>query len=145
MKISDILSPDNVLLDVKASDKGSLLIELARKAAAALGLSPDVVALALLKREAMGSTGVGGGVAVPHARLAEVKAPVGVLARLRKAIPFDAIDGHSVDVVFLLLLPEQQGQQLNALATVARSLRDPAILGALRKAPDTAAMCRALG
>jgi PTS system nitrogen regulatory IIA component len=145
MEIKNFLAPPQVMIDVRASDKVDLLHQLARRAAAALGLDADSVDGALLKREELGSTGTGGGVAVPHARLAGVDRPFGMLVRLAKAIDFDSIDGRPVDIVFLLLLPEKsQGAHLNVLACAARVLRDPEALLNLRRAIDTATIFRAV-
>src|SRR5664280_1565303 len=97
MKIPDLLSPTDVVIDVRASGKRQLLQEFAARAAAGLGLPVDRVASCLLKREELGSTGIGKGVAIPHARLPELQRPYGILARLRPPIEFDAIDGQPVD------------------------------------------------
>ena len=105
MKISDLVSPTDVMIDVRGSNKRLLLQEFAAKAAAGIGLPADQVASFLLKREDLGSTGFGKGVAIPHARLPELRRPCGLLARLKSPIEFDAIDGEPVDVVFVLLLP----------------------------------------
>jgi PTS system nitrogen regulatory IIA component len=92
----------------------------------------------------LGSTGTGGGIAIPHARLAGVARPFGMLVSLAKAIDFDAIDGRPVDIVCLLLLPtNSQGEQLNALACAARTLRDSDALRNIRHAGDDAALYRA--
>ena len=137
MKISDLLSPEDVMIDVRASNKRLLLQELAAKAATSLGLRVDQVAPDLLKREELGSTGVGGGVAIPHARLPDLQRPFGLLARLKQPIEFDAIDGQPVDIVFVLLLPANVEEgQLGALALVARTLRSSETLGRLRRARD---------
>jgi nitrogen PTS system EIIA component len=145
MEIDHFLRPADVMIDVRAADKARLLGDLARRAAARLGLDPDAVSAALLQREELGSTGTGGGIALPHARLAEVKKPFALLARLAKAIDFDAIDGGPVDVVCLLLLPANaQGEQLNALACAARALRDPAAVSGVRRAADAVALYDAL-
>jgi nitrogen PTS system EIIA component len=91
--------------------------------------------LEILKREELGSTGTGGGVAIPHARIQGLTRSFGILVRLKKPIDFEAIDSQPVDLVFLLLLPpDPVGEQLNALASVARELRDPASLRTLRAA-----------
>ena len=145
MDIRDFLSPSCTTIGVRASDKTRLLRDLGQRAATMLGLSAEDVTAALLQREALGSTGTGGGVAVPHARLQGVAKPFGTLVRLDKAIDFAAIDDQKVDVVFLLLLPAQaQGDQLNALAAVARTLRDPQTAKRVRAAPDDAALYRAM-
>ena len=96
-------------------------------------------------RDELGSTGVGNGVALPHARLVGLKTPFSLFARLRRAIDFEAIDDQPVDLVFLLLLPESEnGEQLNALACAARALRDPEVLKQIRGAADPDALFRAI-
>jgi nitrogen PTS system EIIA component len=145
MEIDHFLRPADVMVDVRAADKARLLGDLARRAAAKLGLDSDSVSAALLQREELGSTGTGGGIALPHARLAGVQKPFALLARLAKAIEFDAIDGRPVDVVCLLLLPASpQGEQINALACAARALRDPAAANGVRRAANAAALYDAL-
>jgi PTS system nitrogen regulatory IIA component len=144
MEIRDILSPDDAMIRIRAPDKTRLLQELAARAASTLHLDANLVAIELLKREALGSTGTGGGVAIPHARIRDLKRPFGTLVRLRNAIDFEAIDGQPVDVVFLLLLPESQGDPLNALASVARKLRDPVSVRRLRAAADDAELYQAI-
>jgi PTS system nitrogen regulatory IIA component len=135
MKIPDLLSPADVMIDVRTSDKNGLLRELAAKAASSLKLRVDLVAPLLLKREDLGSTGIGRGVAIPHARLPELDRPFGLLAKLKQPIEFDAIDGQAVDLVFLLLLPAAaENGQLGALALVARTLRPSEVLVRLRRA-----------
>ena len=104
MQIKDFLTRTNVAIDVPASGKAALLSDLARRAAAELKLDADAVANEVGKRDELGSTGVGGGVAIPHARLREIKKPFGLLARLKNPIDFAAIDGGPVDIVFLILL-----------------------------------------
>ena len=144
MNITDFLSPEHAIVDLRATDKARLLHEFARRAATALGLPAEDVSEALLKREALGSTGTGGGIAFPHARLPGVNKPFGMLVRLAKAIDFDAIDGRPVDIICLLLLPANpQGEQLNALACAARTLRDRETVRNLRGAADAAAFYRA--
>jgi len=141
VKVSDFLSPAHVMLDVRASDKDSLLRELSAPAAAALGLDPHQVADLIAKREELGSTGVGQGVALPHARLKPLKVPFGLLARLRRPIDFAAIDDKPVDIVFLLLLPDAaDSAQLNALACVARMLRDKDVLQSIRSATEASSL-----
>jgi nitrogen PTS system EIIA component len=145
MKISDIVSPTDVMIDVRASAKRPLLQECAARAAAGLGLPPDKVASYLLKREDLGSTGIGKGVALPHARLPDLQRPLGLLARLKPAIEFDAIDGQPVDLVFVLLLPRAaENAALGALALVARTLRVPETLARLRAAKTAAELYAAI-
>ncbi|MGH6949811.1 MAG: PTS sugar transporter subunit IIA [Vitreimonas sp.] len=145
MKIEMFLSPEHAIAGLRAPDKMRLLHDLAARAASTLALPPERVEQALVKREELGSTGVGGGVAIPHARLPELAHPLGVLAHLRKPIDFDAIDQKPVDVVFLLLTPAaEQGEHLNALATVARKLREPERLRDIRSAEGDAALYLAM-
>jgi PTS system nitrogen regulatory IIA component len=141
MRIAEFLSPSDTVIDVRAQDKLRLLNELCNRAATALKLDADNVCAEILKREELGSTAVGGGVAIPHARVQHLASPFGMLARLRKPIDFDAIDGQPVDLVFLLLLPTAApAEQLSALATVARRLRDPLAVRELRRAADNASV-----
>jgi PTS system nitrogen regulatory IIA component len=145
MKISDFLSLANVMLDVSASDKSRLLHQLSAQAAVEVGLNAADVSKQIAKREELGSTGVGNGVALPHARLKGLKTPFGLLARLRRGIDFEAIDDQPVDIVFLLLLPDAPNDpKLNALACVARALRDPAALERVRGAPTREAIFQAV-
>jgi PTS system nitrogen regulatory IIA component len=145
MKISDLLSPNDVMIDIRTSNKRLLLQELATRAAASLGLNVDQIAPYLLKREELGSTGIGRGVAIPHARLPDVQRPYGLLARLKAAIEFDAIDGQAVDVVFVLLLPAAaENGQIGALAQVARTLRPEENLARLRAAKSASELYSAI-
>jgi PTS system nitrogen regulatory IIA component len=141
MDIKDFLLPANVMADVQISDKSRLLRDLSIQAASALRFAPDVIAGAILKREALGSTGIGDRVAIPHARIQGLEKPYGIFARLRKPIEFDSIDDQPVDIVFLLLLPAAaEAEQLNTLACVARKLRDGDALREIRAAVDGAAL-----
>ncbi|WP_203309085.1 MULTISPECIES: PTS sugar transporter subunit IIA [Sphingomonas] len=135
---SDLLRPDAVHTDVAVANKKTLFAQLA-SAAGALGLDARLVAERLAAREKLGSTGFGGGVAIPHARLPDLDAVTGVFLRLPQPIEFDAVDDLPVDLVFLLLSPEDAGaDHLKALARVSRRLRDRAFLAKLRGAgsPD---------
>jgi nitrogen PTS system EIIA component len=145
MKISDFLSPADVTVDSYASDKGRLLRDLATKAAVTLNLPADHIAFELLKREELGSTGTGGGVAIPHARIQGITKPLGVLAKLRQPIDFDAIDGQPVDLVFVLLLPATtECGQLGTLASIARKLGAPEALVQLRRAKNVSELYSAM-
>ena len=134
MKISDFLSPTSTIVDVRATDKSQLLRDLAERASASLHLPAEPIALELIKREGLGSTGMGGGIAIPHARFPALTKPFGILARLKQPIDFEAIDGEKVDLVFALLLPTSSGgDQLGALACVARNLRASSLVSRLRQ------------
>ena len=135
MEISEFLSPDNVLVDVRGSDKSDILRMLAGRAAKVLGFPAAEIVRVIVNREQLGSTGTGGGAAIPHARIAALSKPFGILARLNNGIDFDAIDGRPVDLIFLLLLPAAANKdQLSALASVARTLRNPNSMRNLREA-----------
>ena len=96
MNISDLLAPTEIMIDVRAANKRALLQEFAGRAAGSLRLPAERVASYLLKREGLGSTGIGRGVAIPHARLPDLQRPRGLLAKLKPPIDFDAIDGQAV-------------------------------------------------
>lgn len=134
MTLDELLPPPHVLDRLHAPDKAALLAALARAAGEALDLPPADIAAALAAREALGSTGTGEGIAVPHARMAALAAPAGFFARLDRPIAFDAVDGKPVDLVFLLLGPAANGTHLRALAAVSRRLRTPGVAEALRGA-----------
>jgi|ERR1700722_5268743 PTS system nitrogen regulatory IIA component len=145
MKVSDFLSLADVSIEAAFADKRKLLEDLARRASRAVDLEPDIILAELRKREQLGSTGMGGGVALPHARIHRIQKPFGMVVRLKKPIEFDAVDGKPVDMIALLLLPDtQEGKQLGALACIARKLRDPDVLTALRHARDGGELYRRL-
>ncbi len=135
MEIRDFLKEEDTEVDLRAADKNSLLRALAARAGAALQLPADAIANALEQRDELGSTGIGSGVCIPHARLREIQKPFGIFVRLKHPIAYGAIDNEPIDLAFLLLLPaSSQIDQLNALAAVARKLRAPEILRCLREA-----------
>jgi PTS system nitrogen regulatory IIA component len=145
MAISDFLSPADVLIGVRATQKRQLLKQLAQKIAQTAALSPELISSELLKREDLGSTGTGAGVAIPHARISGLKKPLGLLARLKQPIDFDSIDGQPVDLVFVLLLPATaEAEQLSALASVARRLRTPEEVSRMRDARTPAELYAAI-
>jgi PTS system nitrogen regulatory IIA component len=138
MKLEEFLAPENVLIGVNAPDKGRLLAELSASAAERIGRDHVEIAREVAKREELGSTGMGGGIAIPHARLAQLDRPFGLLARLKRPLDFDAVDAAPVDLVFLLLQPAASQSDLNALAAVARALRDTERLQKMRAAASSA-------
>jgi PTS system nitrogen regulatory IIA component len=144
LNIKSFLSAEDVVADYRAETKEQLLNELCARAAKAAQVDVQMVRGEILKREQLGCTGIGGGIAIPHARLQNLKKPFGRLVRLRKPIGYDVIDGDPVDIVFLLLLPtDSGGEQLHALAAVARKLRDQDTIDRVRKASYGPAMYRA--
>jgi PTS system nitrogen regulatory IIA component len=124
MEISDFLQNDAVVT-LRASSKKQVLQDLSRHAEALTGLNDGKIFEVLLEREKLGSTGVGKGVAIPHGKLEGLSSLQGVFAKLDKPIDFDSVDNSPVDLVFLLLAPEQAGaDHLKALARVSRFFRD---------------------
>jgi len=137
MTLASILPAEHVLGLLPAAGKAELLSAMCRAGCARIGLDATDAARAVLGREDLGSTGIGGGIGLPHARVTGLKVPVGFFARLERPIEFAAIDGLKVDLVFLLLSPaEGAAAHLGALALIARRLRQPPVCGALRKASD---------
>ena len=133
MEIADLLSVSGVSDGLKAGSKKQALQELSAIAAAQTAQKERTVLDLLLARERLGSTGVGAGVAIPHAKLAGLSKPSAVFARLREPIEFDAVDGRPVDLIFLLLAPDSAGSDhLKALALVSRLLRDERVCARLR-------------
>jgi PTS system nitrogen regulatory IIA component len=134
VEIADLLpGPDAVLASVKASGKKALLAELASRAAVLFSFDERRLFDRLLERERLGSTGIGGGIAIPHGRMASLTKPCGLFARLAQPIDFDSIDERPVDIVFLLVAPEGAGaDHLKALARVSRLLRDRPLVEKLR-------------
>jgi nitrogen PTS system EIIA component len=133
--ISDLVTPQRVIASVQAGDKPKLLRELSERAAKQLGIDSKAILEALRSREMLGSTGVGQGIALPHARMAGLDRFFGLFARLERPINFDAIDDGPVDLVFLLLIPEQAGSEhLTALAAISRRLRQREVATQLRSA-----------
>ena len=138
MILGDILAVDGVKVFGGMSSKKRLFQELGDMAATSLRQDPARVIAALLEREGLGPTGVGHGVALPHARLADLGAVRGLFIRLDRPLEFDAADRQPVDLVFCLLAPASAGvEHLKALALVARTLRDPGICAKLRANLDT--------
>ena len=120
---------------LKAQNKKQLLQELAARAHALTRLPEQRIFETLVERERLGTTGVGAGIAIPHGRMAGAKTITGVFARLESAIDYEAVDSQPVDLVFMLLAPENAGaDHLKALARVSRLLRNQAICEKLRAA-----------
>lgn len=137
MDISMILKPEAVRVVSSASSKKRLMHELGDISEAVYGLTAARAVEALLEREALGPTGVGNGVALPHARLEGLDEVVGVLILLERPIDFDAVDRQPVDLAFALFAPLEAGvEHLKALALVSRTLRDSDLCEKLRANPD---------
>ena len=141
MTLEQLIGPEAVAPALRASSKKQLLNELAGRLADKLGLEQRAVFDALMERERLGPTAMGRGVAIPHARMPGVDGIAGYFARLEKGVDFDAADGAPVDLVFLLLAPEDAGaDHLRALARVSRLMRDDGRCAKLRATSDAAAL-----
>ncbi len=133
--VIDLLNESRIFLGVQAATKGALLTKLAQRAAKATGINEPIILAALAARETLGSTGFGGGLAMPHARIEALPGMFALFARLDKPVPFDAIDGKPVDLIVMLLSPKAgDADHLAALAAFSRRLRDQSVAGALRAA-----------
>ncbi|MEJ2753970.1 MAG: PTS sugar transporter subunit IIA [Chloroflexota bacterium] len=139
MDLEDLIGPDDIFVSARSNCKKQVLQDLAEEASRKTGIPSREIFETLLERERLGSTGVGHGIAIPHGKLKTLDKIVGMAAILGKPIEFDALDDQPVDVVFLLLAPEDAGaEHLKALARVARVLREPGLLSELREAESGA-------
>jgi nitrogen PTS system EIIA component len=137
MPLSDILAADAVFPSLKANNKKQAIQDLSAQAAKITGQDSRKIFEILLQRERLGSTGVGNGVAIPHGRLPKLDRIHGLFARIEKPLDFESLDGKPVDLVFVLLAPEDAGaDHLKALASIARHLRDEKVAEKLRVTTD---------
>ena len=133
MELSQILKPEGVKLLGASSSKKRLFQDLGEIAEQVYGVDAQIVTECLLEREILGPTGVGNGIALPHARLESVKDVCGIFVRLEKPLEFDAVDRQPVDLGLALFAPIDAGvDHLKALALVSRTLRDAATCTKLR-------------
>ena len=137
MELYDLLHPEAVKVVAAASSKKRVLHDLAQLAGNCYNMRTEVLLEALLEREKLGPTGVGNGVALPHARSMDVDRVCGAFILLESPIDFGSVDKLPVDVIFGLFAPENAGvDHLKALAIVSRTLRDNSICAKLRANPD---------
>lgn len=137
MDFATLLKPEAVKVLTSASSKKRMLHDISDLVEAAYGIDAGLVNEALTAREALGPTGVGHGVALPHARIDGIDDVIGVFVLLDKPIDFDSVDRQPVDLAFALFAPEEAGvEHLKALALVSRTLRNPSICSKLRANPD---------
>ena len=141
MFISEILSPEAVLTSVKASSKKRVLQEISCCISNTYDLNQSDVFSALQERENLGPTGMGHGVAIPHARVNSVNSIKGLFAKLIKPIDFGSMDSQNVDLIFVLIAPHESGaNHLKALAKVSRILRNKSTCEKLRSTLDKSAL-----
>lgn len=134
-EIIQILSADSVDADLNAPNKNAVFQQLSWAMARRIGLDARAIHAALSEREKLGSTGFGGGIAIPHGKVEGLPRVLGYFARLTSPIDFQAVDGLPVDLIFLLLSPPDAGaEHLKALASVSRLLRDRETVAKLRGA-----------
>jgi PTS system nitrogen regulatory IIA component len=145
MRIAELLTPEAVSPVLRASSKKHALEELAKLASQRTGVAEREIFDVLLERERLGTTGVGRGIAIPHGKIKGLPRICGLFARLEEPIDYESIDGQKVDLVFLLLAPEDAGaDHLKALARVSRLLRDGEVCAKLRAASDVRTLYRLL-
>lgn len=139
MELSKLLNPQAVRVVSQMTSKKRLFQELGEIAAQAYKLNALVAIDGLQERESLGPTGVGHGIALPHARLEDVSNIVGVFLRLEKPLDYDSVDRQPVDLIFGLFAPKDSGvEHLKALALVSRTMRDASICTKLRANADPA-------
>jgi fructose-specific phosphotransferase system IIA component len=139
----DFLSPDDVILDLRAADKKSAVTEMVEllKKQKKIKDSPEALDT-LLQREKLGSTGIGQGVAIPHSRCNAVSKQIAALAISRKGVEFESLDGEPVSIIFLLLCPEEANSiHLQAMARISRLLKDKLFRQSLIDAKSVEEVC----
>ena len=147
MQIADLVTPERIACSVKVSSKKrafELLAELLSKNQQGLGQAE--IMESLLARERLGSTGLGHGVAIPHGRSKKLSRAIGAFVQLEKGIDFDAIDSQPVDLLFVLLVPEQcTDEHLQVLASLAEMLGDDLMRDKLHAAKSCEELCGLMG
>ena len=145
MQLSQFLDFEAIRVDLTATNKRQLLNQLAQLAGARLAVDPSTVADAIAEREQLGSTGFGGGVAIPHGKLPTLERVYALVARLASPVDYKSIDHEPVDLVFLLLSPSNAGaDHLKALAAVSRLVRHEPTVEKLRGARSRDALAAVL-
>ena len=133
MELTKLLLPAAVRVVSHLTSKKRLFQELGELAAQAYGINPATAIDGLQERESLGPTGVGHGIALPHARLEDLSQIRGIFLRLERPLDYDSVDRQPVDLVFALFAPKDSGvDHLKALALVSRTMRDPGICAKLR-------------
>ena len=127
MKILDVLQPESILVDLQAQDKKGVIEELAAPIAALTGVNHEELVRVLLERERLGSTGIGGGIGIPHGKLKKLDGLALGFGISRKGVDFESMDGRPTHIFFLLLTPENSaGIHLKLLARISRLLKNDA-------------------
>jgi mannitol/fructose-specific phosphotransferase system IIA component (Ntr-type) len=135
MNLASIILPEHTFIGVSVTTKWRALQTMAEKASKAFDVEETTILRALESREGLGSTGIGNGIAVPHAAIAGMTLPRGLLVRFAQPLDFEAIDDVPTDIAFMLLFGENnRGEYLNVLAAIARRLQSEGVLASMRKA-----------
>src|SRR5947209_11749421 len=138
MRMSDFVVREAIVPDLAATTKEGVireLVESLRNASHFKGQDPEDIVKAILKREQIASTGIGRGVAIPHAKHNSAERLVGSVALSRAGVPFDSVDGEPVDIFVLLISPQDRpGDHLRALENISKSLRDDNFVRQLKQA-----------
>ena len=146
MKILDYLDDKTVLTDLEATDKHGVIDELSRPVAEKTGIPHNEITRVLMERERLGSTGIGGGIGIPHGKLSALKTLVIGFGLSRKGVDFDAMDLKPVHLFFLLLSPDDStGLHLMLLARISRMLKDRNFRESLSNAADSEDVLRIIG
>jgi mannitol/fructose-specific phosphotransferase system IIA component (Ntr-type) len=149
MRMSDFVAREAIIPELAATTKEGVIREMVESLRASghfKGGETEDIVKAILKRELLGSTGIGRGVAIPHTKHASVDRLIGTVALSRAGVPFDSLDGEPVHVFVLLISPQDRpGDHLRALENVSRSLRDDGFVRSLRQAPTREAVWGLLG
>ena len=133
-----MLSDKSFLVNFEASSKKNVLYELSKLAEKDIKINSRILLEALTKREKLGSTAVGNGIAIPHANCPDIDRPKVFVALLSNSLDFNANDDQPVDIIFLLLAPDNSGSEhLQALALVSRLLRNKELTSKLRGCKNT--------
>ncbi|MGL1922600.1 MAG: PTS sugar transporter subunit IIA [Hyphomicrobiales bacterium] len=137
MEIYNFLAPTSVFANVKAKSKKQVLQFLSDEAAKITKIDARVIFDSLLERERLGSTGVGKGIAIPHSKFKDLNEIVGIFLTLENEVDFESIDDKPIDLVFLLMVPENAGaDHLTALARISRFMRDEKNMAGIRGADN---------
>jgi PTS system nitrogen regulatory IIA component len=141
MELAELVAPGAVALDVPAATQKAVFDRAAEMLSADAGSASEAISAALAERERAGTTGFGGGTAIPHGRMPGLSGVRGAVLRLQQPIDWGGVDGIPVDLVFAMVGPQEAGvEQLKALARVSRALRDRALVEKLRGANDAGAL-----
>ncbi len=141
MQIKDILTPERTFAGVQGGSKKRVLELIGKLVADQTSLNSDAIYESLIARERLGSTGFGHGIAIPHCRLAGCTQALGALLQLESKIDFDALDGEPVDLIFVLLVPQEANEQhLQILKMLAERLDQQPLREQLRDCPDAASL-----